>query len=165
MIPSLNAEQHIRRMRGGSQAHLMRASDGAFYVVKFQNNPQSPRVLANEMFVTQVGLWLGLPLPRVEPIEVSEWLIQNTRKLRMKVEGAEVPCSSGLQLGSQYPFNPLNEQMEIFDYLPESCHSSLAEPLNFARILVLDKWLGQCRWPASNFLAQAQVTLFQGNVH
>jgi len=59
MIPSLYAEQHVRRMRGGSQAHLMRASDGAFYVVKFQNNPQSPRVLANEMFATQVGLWLG----------------------------------------------------------------------------------------------------------
>src|SRR5579871_584432 len=61
MIPSLYAEQHVRRMRGGSQAHLVRASDGAFYVVKFQNNPQSLRVLANEMFATQIGLWLGLP--------------------------------------------------------------------------------------------------------
>ena len=56
MIPSLYAEQHVRRMRGGSQAHLMRASDGPFYVVKFQNNPQSPRVLVNEMFATQIGL-------------------------------------------------------------------------------------------------------------
>jgi hypothetical protein len=27
----------VRRMRGGAQAHLMRADDGHFYVVKFQN--------------------------------------------------------------------------------------------------------------------------------
>jgi hypothetical protein len=31
------AVQHVRRMRGGAQAHLMRARDGHFYVVKFQN--------------------------------------------------------------------------------------------------------------------------------
>jgi hypothetical protein len=31
------AVQHIRRMRGGAQAHLMRCSDGHFYVVKFRN--------------------------------------------------------------------------------------------------------------------------------
>jgi hypothetical protein len=33
----LAAVQHIRPLRGGSQSHLMRASDGAFYVTKFQN--------------------------------------------------------------------------------------------------------------------------------
>ena len=33
----IEAVQQIRRMRGGSQAHLMRASDGFFYIVKFQN--------------------------------------------------------------------------------------------------------------------------------
>ena len=53
----LYAVQHIRRMRGGSQAHLMRASDGAYYVTKFQNSPQGVRILANEMFATSLGLW------------------------------------------------------------------------------------------------------------
>lgn len=37
MSTTLTAVQHIRPMRGGSQSHLMRASDGAYYVVKFQN--------------------------------------------------------------------------------------------------------------------------------
>lgn len=161
MIPSLYAEQHVRRMRGGSQAHHMRASDGAFYVVKFQNNPQSPRVLASEMFVTQVGLWLGLPLPRVEPVEVSGWLIQNTSELRMQVEGAKFPCSNGLQLGSQYPFNPLNEQVEIYDYLPDSYQSKLAEPLNFARILVLDKWLGNADGRQAIFIRKRRSRYFR----
>lgn len=33
----IEAVQQIKRMRGGSQSHLMRASDGFFYIVKFQN--------------------------------------------------------------------------------------------------------------------------------
>src|SRR5215472_9258966 len=99
----LYAVQHIRRMRGGSQAHLMRASDGAYYVTKFQNSPQGVRILANEMFATSLGLWLGLPMPPVAAIEVSHWLIDNTPELRIQLAGSEVPCSSGLQCGSRYP--------------------------------------------------------------
>jgi hypothetical protein len=50
-----SAVQHIRRLRGGSQAQLLRASDGAYYVCKFLNNPQHIRVLANEMFATRLS--------------------------------------------------------------------------------------------------------------
>ena len=42
------AVQHVRKMRGGAQAHLLRASDNRFYVTKFQNNPQGARILAND---------------------------------------------------------------------------------------------------------------------
>jgi hypothetical protein len=42
------------------------------------NNPQHVRVLANEMLATNLGLRLGLPMPRVEVIEVSDRLIENT---------------------------------------------------------------------------------------
>src|SRR5579859_3412348 len=44
----VTAIEHVRRMCGGSQPHLMRCSDGHFYVVKFQNNPQDTRILINE---------------------------------------------------------------------------------------------------------------------
>jgi hypothetical protein len=60
----------------------MRASDSAFYVTKFQNNPQHIRVLANEMLATRLGLALGLPMPTVEAIEVCDWLIDHTEDLR-----------------------------------------------------------------------------------
>lgn len=161
MIPPLYAEQHIRRMRGNSQAHLMRASDGAFYVIKFQNNPCSPRILANEMFATQVGLRLDLPLARVEPIEVADWLIQNTPELRIQVEGAEFPCSSGLQLGSPYPFNLLDEQMEIYDDLPENYQSRISQLLDFARMMVLDKWLGNTDGRQAIFIRRRRVRHFR----
>jgi hypothetical protein len=44
----------------GAQAHLMRCSDGNYYVVKFQNNPQHHRILVNEMLGTRLASRLGL---------------------------------------------------------------------------------------------------------
>ena len=128
--------QHVRRMRGGSQAHLLRASDGAYYVTKFQNNPQHVRVLANEMLATQLAQWLGLPVPRVEVIEVSDWLIADTPDLRIEVAGGSTPCCSGRQLASLYP----DLELQVLDYLPESLLSRVVNLEEFARCVVLDKW-------------------------
>jgi hypothetical protein len=44
----VRARNLIRKMRGGAQAHLLEGEDGAFYVVKFTNNPQHRRILINE---------------------------------------------------------------------------------------------------------------------
>jgi hypothetical protein len=49
------AVEHIRRMNGGAQAQLMRCDDGTYYVVKFKNNPQHLRTLANEMLATRLA--------------------------------------------------------------------------------------------------------------
>ena len=86
-MPSLSAIAHIRRLRGGSQSHLLRASDGNLYVTKFQNNPQHVRVLANEMFATRLGHVLGLPMPQVQVIEVPDWLTVNTPELSVEKIG------------------------------------------------------------------------------
>src|ERR1700721_107528 len=50
MINRVVAVEYVRRMRGGSQAHLLRCSDGEYYVVKFQNNPKGTRILANKLW-------------------------------------------------------------------------------------------------------------------
>ena len=49
------AVQAIRRMRGGAQSQLMLGADGKLWVVKFRNNPQHVRVLANELIATRLG--------------------------------------------------------------------------------------------------------------
>src|SRR5580704_13095757 len=49
------AVEQVRRMRGGAQSHLMRCSNQAYYVVKFQNNPQGLRILANELLGTRLA--------------------------------------------------------------------------------------------------------------
>ena len=68
------AVEHVRRLRGGAQSHLMRCDDGDYYVVKFQNNPQGIRILANEMLAGKLAQALGLPVAQPEVIEVSDWL-------------------------------------------------------------------------------------------
>jgi hypothetical protein len=77
----LLALEQIRRMRGGAQSHLMRCSDGNYYVVKFQNNPQHPRILVNEMLGTRVASRLGLPTTPVDIVYVCEELIRLTSDL------------------------------------------------------------------------------------
>ena len=116
MNTCISAIQHLRPLRGGAQSHLLRASDGACYVTKFQNNPQHIRVLANEMLATNLGLALGLPLPRVEVIEVPDWLIEQTEDLRINLGGAKLPCRSGKQLGSLYVGS--ESPAMTLDYLP-----------------------------------------------
>lgn len=140
MGSQLHAVQHVRKMRGGAQSHLMRASDGNYYIVKFQNNPQHLRVLANEMFASKLGRRLGLPMPEVAVIEVSEWLIEHTPELRIESAGHCVPCSSGLQCGTRFVCDPT--QGQVFDYLPESMVSRIRNLTDFARCLVLDRWTG-----------------------
>jgi hypothetical protein len=136
----ISAVQHLRKLRGGSQSHLLRASDRAAYVTKFQNNPQHVRVLANEMLATRLGLALGLPMPRVEVIEVSEWLIEHTPDLRIQLAGREIPCQSGKQLGSLYVGG--DSACLASDYLPPELLRDVRNLLSFAQVLVLDKWTG-----------------------
>lgn len=136
--PSIYAVQQIRKLRGGSQAQLLRASDGAYYVTKCLNNPQHVRVLANEMLATRLGQQLGLPLPRVEPIEVSEWLIEHTNELRIELGGSSTPWKAGSHLASLYVEDPSNGA--VFDYLPQSLLERLDNICDFARVLVLDRW-------------------------
>jgi hypothetical protein len=52
------------------------------------------------------GLALGLPMPRVEVIEVSDWLIEHTEDLRIQLGGQRIRCQSGKQLGSLYVGSP-----------------------------------------------------------
>lgn len=140
-ITAISAVQQIRRMRGGSQSQLMRASDGNYYITKFQGNPQHTRVLANEFLASRLGSGLGLPMPEVALIEVSEWLVNNTPELRFDMAGLATPCSSGLQLGSRFAANPETDM--VFDYLPEPLMLEKTRNLqDFARVLVLDKWAG-----------------------
>jgi len=95
------AVQHIRRMRGGAQGQLMLGADGHVYVVKFQNNPQHMRVLANEFLASRLALAAGLTAPEVELIEVSSWLVEHTQELEIDLGTTRVKCQPGLQFGSR----------------------------------------------------------------
>src|SRR6201986_361131 len=99
---AITAVQQIRRMGGGAQSHLMLASDGFLYVVKFRNNPQHVRVLANELLASRLGAAIGLSVPPSEVIEVSGWLISHTPELSIELRHGPQRCLPGLHFASRW---------------------------------------------------------------
>jgi hypothetical protein len=133
-----HALEHIRRMRGGAQSHLMRCSDGYYYIVKFQNNLQHRRILVNELLGTRLAARLGLPTTQVAIIHVHEDLIRLTPELCMEMPRSRVPCQPGLQFGSRYLGDP--RCLVVHDFLPDEQLRHVENLNDFSGMLVFDKW-------------------------
>ena len=133
----------IRRMRGASQPYLLRCADDSSYVVKFQNNPQHVRVLANEMLAGRLALLIGLPVATPAFVEVSPALIRGNPPLELEIGSRRVLCLAGLQFGSRYPGVP--SQTLVVDFLPDRL---LKKVRNIASVFlggfVFDKWTCNC---------------------
>jgi hypothetical protein len=144
---AVTAVQAIRRMRGGAQSQLMLGSDGALWVVKFQNNPQHLRVLANELIATRIAEAVGLTVPKTEVVEVSEWLVRHSPQMTVDHGRAgKQPCASGLQFGSRFVGGVVTERGagQVMDYLPEAQLEEVRNLAEFAGMLAVDKWTGNC---------------------
>jgi hypothetical protein len=139
---AFRAMEHIKKMRGGSQPHLMRCSDGhsheLYFVVKFQNNPQHSRILVNELLGTRLASLLGLPTAPAAIVDVGEDLIRCTPALRVELPISWIPCRAGLQFGSRYPGDGL--PLTLFDFLPDQQLGEVHNLCDFLGMLVFDKW-------------------------
>ncbi len=121
----------------------MVGADSRLWVVKFQNNPQHLRVLANELIATRLAEAIGLPVPATDVVEVTDWLIENTRDLYVeRTTGTRERCRAGLQFGCQYVGG--EQARHVVDYLPEQDLQAVKNVGAFAGVLALDKWTGNC---------------------
>jgi hypothetical protein len=136
------ALEHIRPMRGGSQAHLMLANDGYYYVVKFENTPQGRRILANEWLAGRLAQTLGLPVPPMAMLDVPPKLIAASPGLAFRIGAKLVPCAPGIQFGSRLPAK--DPHTPIYDWLPEPALATVSNTRAFAGILAFDKWTCNC---------------------
>jgi hypothetical protein len=137
-IRTVTAVRHVRGMRGQAQSQLMYCSDGGFYVVKFTNNPQHVRVLANEMLASLLARHLGLPVAEGVIVKVDASLVRSTPGMTMHMQSTTVPCQSGLQFGSRYVVEP--SQGAVFDYLPPSVLEHVQNRQKLWEALAFDKW-------------------------
>ncbi len=128
----IQAVQHVRRMRGGAQSHLMRCADGHHYIVKFANNPQHPRVLVNDWLGTRLAEMIGLPVPVPAIVDVHPWLVEHTPDLRLELCGRRTMFTPGLSFGSRYVVSPLEGQ--VYDYLPEAMLGRVRNVDSFAGV-------------------------------
>lgn len=138
----VRAVEQIRKMRGGSQSQLMRCSDGHYYVVKFQNNPQHDRILVNEFLGTALAGKLGLPTSPFAIVEVSQELIELTPGLSIELPRWNRRCASGLHFGSRYIGNPkdnIQNLPAIYDMPTEILKQ-------FAGMLLFDRWTCNADW-------------------
>ncbi len=143
-VPKVRAVEFVRRMRGASQPSLLRCENGESYVVKFQNNPQHVRVLANEMLAGRLALLIGLPAPDPAFIEVSPELIAGNPGLGFDLKRpAREPCAPGLQFGSRFPGTP--NQTLVVDFLPDRLLRKVGNlAAAFLGGFVFDKWTCNC---------------------
>ena len=116
----------------------MRCADDEYYVVKFRNNPQGARILANELLATRLAARIGLPAPQAAVVEVREGLIEHTEDLVMQMGRGRAPCAAGFQFGSRYPGSPA--EMAVYDFLPEEQLCDVVNLSAFCGILAFDKW-------------------------
>jgi hypothetical protein len=141
MLKSILAVQHVRRMRGGAQSHLLRCFDGYSYVVKFQNNPQGARTLVNEMLGNELAQRLGLPVPQIALVNVCEALICETDEMTIQLEHGNVPCKYGLCFGSRHvAINKDGIADPHYEFLFSGTLGKIENVSDFLGMLVFDRW-------------------------
>ncbi len=154
------AVQAIRKMRGGAQSQLMLGADGKLWVVKFQNNPQHRRVLANEWIATRLAAAAGLTVPPSEIVEVTEWLVLNTTDMYVeKGRNERERYAAGLQFGSEM-VGGMKPGM-VVDYLPEQQLGEVRNLSEFAGMLAVDKWAGNCNGRQAVFDRRPRERLYR----
>src|SRR5215472_13351969 len=136
----IDARRMVRKMRGGSQAHLIEATDGNHYVVKFENNPQHRRILINEWISATFLSYLGLSTPAVAIICVTEEFLSINPDVYMQLGSQRFPPTVGWHFGSRFPGDP--GRIAVYDFLPDALLGKIANLSEFAGVLAFDKWIG-----------------------
>ena len=116
----------------------MLADNDQYYIVKFRNNPQHPRILVNELISYMLLEYLHLPVPRWDIVEVPEALIEATPELTMDVGRRVLRCEAGLHFGSGFPGDPTRRA--VYDYLPLSLLRLVYNADSFLGMVAFDKW-------------------------
>ena len=122
----LTAIRHVRKMRGGAQAHLLEADDGNWYVVKFRNNPQHWRVLVNEALCATLLEYLKIAVPETALINVSGSFLTANPEVHFSFGQKRIPAEPGWHFGSRYPGDP--GRVAVYDFLPEALISQGVNP-------------------------------------
>jgi hypothetical protein len=136
----LTAVRHVRKMRGGAQAHLLEADDANWYVVKFRNNPQHWRVLVNEALCATLLDYLKIATPETAMIQVTDRFLAEHPDIHFSFGPKQIPAEPGWHFGSRYPGDP--GRTAVYDFLPEALTCQVVNIEDFRAILVFDKWVG-----------------------
>jgi hypothetical protein len=134
------AHRLTRKMRGGAQAHLLEASDGHSYVVKFHNNPQHRRILVNEWIASTFLHYLDIAAPEMAMVELTQEFLAATPDVHIQLGRERRPVTPGWHFGSRFPGDPM--RTVVYDFLPDTLLEQVENMRDFLGVLAFDKWMG-----------------------
>ena len=160
----IQARRHVRKMRGGAQAHLIECDDGAFYIVKYSSNPQHRRILPNEWIASVLLKYLQISTPATAIVEIPAGFIREFPEACIQLGTRVIPPDPGWHFGSKYPGDPA--RMATYDFVPDQLLSQVHNLRDFLGVLAFDKWTGNSdgrqsvffRAPISEWLPGAEAT-------
>jgi hypothetical protein len=132
------ADIEIRKMRGATQAHLVRLRDGSCCVVKFTNNPLGAGALVNELLSSLLLAELGIATPEPLVVRVDDGFINRNPQVLLCREGVPYPAVPGRHFGSRFPGDP--DTTAVFDFMPDALLSLVVNRDNFLGALMFDVW-------------------------
>ena len=149
------AHRLTRKMRGGAQAHLLEASDGHSYVVKFHNNPQHRRILVNEWIASTFLHYLDIAAPETAMVELTQEFLAATPDVHIQLGRERRPVTPGWHFGSRFPGDPM--RTVVYDFLPDTLLEQVENLRDFLGVLAFDKWMGNAD--------SRQAIFFRARVH
>jgi hypothetical protein len=134
------AHRLMRKLRGGAQSHLLEASDGHSYVVKFHNNPQHRRILVNEWIASTFLHYLDIASPEIAMVELTREFLAANPDVHIQLGRERRPVTPGWHFGSRFPGDPA--RTVIYDFLPDALLEHVENLRDFLGVLAFDKWMG-----------------------
>jgi hypothetical protein len=131
----LTACRFIRKLRGGSQPVLIEASDGAYYVLKFRNNPQGANVLFNDSAGTELFSACGLSVAPGKPVVVTASFVDRNPGCWMEAPYEMLRPEPGLCFGSLFLGSQGRRLLEI---LPGNSYMRVRNRVSFWFAWLLD---------------------------
>ncbi len=125
-------------MRGGSQPHLIRTSEG-WYVVKCLQNPQSSQILVNEALGTELLRRIGISCPVWALVNMDENFLAREPSLRIETQYSYSAISPGWHFGSRFPGDPRRSTVSCS--LTPALMRFVVNREDFFKVLVFDLWV------------------------
>jgi hypothetical protein len=133
------AVRFVRKMRGGTQAHLLKTDDGDFYVIKFLENPQGKRILVNEWLTSHIFRHLGIATPAISVVEISAEFLKASPQVYIQSPHGKLSVAPGSHFGSRFPGDP--DRLAVYDLLPSALLGKVANRSHFLGAFMLDRWM------------------------
>src|SRR5437867_9424627 len=100
MLRTVTVTRYVTPVReGGSLPALVEANDDGLYVLKFRGAGQGKKALIAELIAGEIGLALGLPVPRLAFMQLDPMLARNEPDYEIR---SLMEASAGLNLAMDY---------------------------------------------------------------